>query len=76
MNFLSLGIVIRFVLAAVIGAGGALGVATVTAPPASSAVPAPVSYQLTSDTGDQPAALSGITAIPDQAPVKLSALPG
>ena len=75
MNFLSLGIVIRFVLAAVIGAGGALGVASATAPPASSAVPAPVSYQLTSDTGDQPAALFGITAIPDQAPVKLSALP-
>ena len=58
-----------------VGAGGAFGVASVTAPPASSAVPAPVSYQLTSDTGDQPAALFGITAIPDQAPVKLSALP-
>jgi hypothetical protein len=73
---LPLGILIRFLLAAVIGAGGALGVAAVTAPPASSAIPGPESsFQLTSDTGDQPAALFGITAIPDQEPVKLAALP-
>ena len=72
---LPLGIVIRFVLAAVIGAGGAFGVATITAPPTSSAVPGPVSYQLTADAGDQPAAQFGITAIPDQAPIKLAALP-
>jgi hypothetical protein len=72
---LPLGIIIRFILAAVIGAGGAFGVAAITAPPASSAVPAPVSYQLTADTGDQPAAQFGITAIPDQAPIKLAALP-
>jgi hypothetical protein len=73
---LPLGILIRFILAGVIGAGGAFGVAAATAPPASSAIPGPLaSYQLTSDTGDQPAALFGITAIPDQAPVKLAALP-
>src|SRR5512140_2665579 len=72
---LPLGILIRFILAAVIGAGGAFGVAAVTAPPASSAVPAPASYQLTAETGDQPAAMFGITAIPDQTPVKLAALP-
>ena len=73
---LSLGILVRFILAAVIGAGGAFGVAAMTAPPASSAVPGPdSSFQLTSDTGDQPAAIFGITAIPDQQPVKLVALP-
>jgi len=73
---LPFGILLRFVLAVVIGAGGAFGVAAVTSSPASSAVPGPASsYQLTSDTGDQPAALFGITAIPDQAPVKLAALP-
>ena len=71
-----LGLVIRFILAVVIGAGGALGVAAATATPGSSAVPGPdSSFQLTSDTGDQPAALFGITAIPDQEPVKLAALP-
>ncbi len=69
------GTLLRFILAAVIGAGGALGVAAATATPQSSAIPGPVSYQLTSDTGDQPAALFGITAIPDQAPVRLTALP-
>ena len=72
---LPLGIIIRFILAAVIGAGGAFGVAAITAPPASSAVPGPVSYQLTAVTGDQPAAQFGITAIPDQTPIKLAALP-
>jgi len=73
---LPIGILVRFVLAVIIGAGGAFGVAAVTAPPASSAIPGPdSSFQLTSDTGDQPAALFGITAIPDQAPVKLAALP-
>ncbi len=73
---LPIGILIRFILAAFIGAGGAFGVAAVTAPPASSAVSGPdTSFQLTSDTGDQPAALFGITAIPDQAPVRLAALP-
>src|SRR5450759_396480 len=71
-----IGILLRFILAVVIGAGGAFGVASVTASPRSSAVPGPQSsYQLTAVTGDQPAALFGITAIPDQAPVKLSALP-
>ena len=72
---LPFGILLRFVLAVVLGAGGALGVAAATAAPTSSAIPGPVSYQLTSDTGDQPAAMFGITAIPDQAPVKLNALP-
>jgi hypothetical protein len=73
---LSFGIIIRFVLAAVIGAGGAFGVAAATAQPASSAVPGPdSSFRLTSDTGDQPAAIFGITAIPEQAPIKLAALP-
>ena len=73
---LPIGILLRFILAVVIGAGGAFGVASVTASPRSSAVPGPQSsYQLTAVTGDQPAALFGITAIPDQAPVKLSALP-
>src|SRR5487761_2582099 len=73
---LPFGILLRFILAVVIGAGGAFGVAAVTASPKSSAVPGPQSsYQLTAVTGDQPAALFGITAIPDQAPVKLSALP-
>jgi hypothetical protein len=73
---LPLGILIRFILAAVIGAGGAFGVAAITAPPASSAIPGPASsYQLTAETGDQPAAMFGITAIPDQTPVKLAALP-
>ncbi len=77
MNSLfSLGMIVRFILAVVIGAGGALGVAAATATPASSAVPGPdSSFQLTSDTGDQPAAVFGITAIPDQEPVKLTALP-
>jgi len=70
------GLILRFILAAVIGVGGALGVAAATATPGSSAVPGPESsYQLTSDTGDQPAALFGITAIPDQEPVTLAALP-
>ena len=73
---LPIGILLRFILAVVIGAGGAFGVAAATASPRSSAVPGPQSsYQLTAVTGDQPAALFGITAIPDQAPVKLSALP-
>jgi len=70
-----IGILVRFILAAVIGAGGAFGVAAVTASPVSSAIPGPASYQLTAETGDQPAALFGITAIPDQTPVKLAALP-
>ncbi len=70
-----LGLVTRFVLAGVIGLGGALGVAAVTAPPTSNLLPGPeTAFQLTTDTGDQVAAF-GLTAVPDQAPVVLKALP-
>ena len=69
------GLILRFVLAGLVGAGGALGVAAVTASPqpASLAKPAP-DFQLTSDTGDTPIAF-GLTAIPDTPPVTLAALP-
>ncbi len=71
---LNLGIVIRFLLAGMIGAGGALGVAAVTAPPQSNLLPASQTYNLTADTGDQPVQF-GLTAIPDKPPVVLQALP-
>jgi hypothetical protein len=70
-----LGLIIRFVLAAVIGLGGALGVAAVTAPPVSNLLPGPeTAFELTADTGDEVAAF-GLTAIPEQEPVALQALP-
>jgi hypothetical protein len=70
-----LGLVTRFVLAAAIGLGGALGVAAVTAPPASNLLPGPeTAFALTADTGDEVAAF-GLTAIPDATPVALQALP-
>jgi len=72
----TLGLLTRFVLAAAIGLGGALGVAAVTAPPTSSLLPGPeTEFRLTAETGDQPAAAFGLTAVPDQAPVALQALP-
>lgn len=70
-----LGLITRFVLAGVIGLGGALGVAAATAPPTSSLLPGPeTAFELTADTGDQVAAF-GLTAVPDQEPVALQALP-
>ncbi len=70
-----LGLITRFVLAGVIGLGGALGVAAVTAPPRSNLLPGPSSsFQLTADTGDQVVPF-GLTSVPDQAPVTLQALP-
>jgi hypothetical protein len=71
----ALALITRFVLAAAIGLGGALGVAALTAPPASSLLPVPdTEFQLTVDTGDDVAAF-GLTAIPDETPVALQALP-
>lgn len=69
------GLILRFVLAGLIGAGGAVGIGALTASPqpASLARPAP-DFQLTADTGDQPVAF-GLTAIPDTPPIKLQALP-
>jgi len=70
-----LGLITRFVLAGVIGLGGALGVAAVSAPPASSLLPGPdTAFELTTDTGDE-LAVFGLTAVPDQEPVTLRALP-
>jgi len=70
-----LGLVTRFVLAGVIGLGGALGLAALTAPPASNLLPVPDTvFALTADTGDEVAAF-GLTAIPDETPVALAALP-
>ncbi|MFH0750998.1 MAG: hypothetical protein V2B17_04110, partial [Chloroflexota bacterium] len=70
-----LGLITRFVLAAVIGLGGALGVAAATAPPASSLLPGPETvFELTTDTGDQVAAF-GLIAVPDEEPIALQALP-
>jgi hypothetical protein len=70
-----LGLIVRFVLAAVIGLGGALGVAAATAPPTSNLLPGPEAvFELTTDSGDQ-AAVFGLTAVPDQPPVTLQALP-
>ena len=70
-----LGLITRFVLAAVIGLGGALGVAALTAPPASNLLPGPeTAFALTTDSGDEVAAF-GLTAVPDEAPVALQALP-
>lgn len=70
-----LGLLTRFALAGAIGLGGALGVAALTAPPASNLLPGPeTAFALTADTGDGVAAF-GLTAIPDQEAVALQALP-
>ena len=73
-----LGLITRFVLAAVIGLGGALGVAAVTAPPASNLLPAPdAAFELTKDagdTGDQVVPF-GLSSVPADEPVALQALP-
>jgi hypothetical protein len=70
-----LGLLTRFALAAALGLGGALTVAAITAPPAASLLPAPdAAYQLTADTGDEAVAF-GLTAVPDETPVVLQALP-
>ncbi len=70
-----LGLITRFVLAAAIGLGGAFAVAALTAPPTSNLLPGPeTSFELTTDTGDEVAAF-GLTAVPDQTPVTLQALP-
>lgn len=70
-----LGLLTRFVLAGAIGLAGALGVAALTAPPASNLLPVPdAAFELTADTGDE-AAVFGLTAIPDATPVALAALP-
>ena len=70
-----LGLLLRFLLSAVIGAAGAFGVAAVLAPGAvSQARPGPAqSVDLTTDVGE-PAAF-GLVAIPDAQPVALQALP-
>lgn len=71
-----LGLITRFVLAAAIGLGGALGVAAVTAPPASSLLPGPeTQFELTADTGDDAVVPFGLSSIPDEEPVALQALP-
>ncbi len=69
-----LALITRFVLAGAIGLGGALGVAAVTAPPASNLLPASSSFQLTADTGDQVVPF-GLTSVPDETPITLRALP-
>lgn len=71
-----LGLITRFVLAAAIGLGGALGVAAMTAAPKTTVQPGTDStdFALTAETGDQTVAF-GLTGIPDQAPVVLQALP-
>lgn len=70
-----LALVTRFVLAAVIGLGGALGVAAATAPPTSSLLPGPDTvFELTTDSGDE-LAVFGLSAVPDEEPVALQALP-
>ena len=70
-----LGLVTRFVLAAAIGLGGTLGVAALTAPPTSNLLPGlETPFELTADTGDEVAAF-GLSAIPDETPVTLQALP-
>ena len=70
-----LGLITRFVLAGVIGLGGALGLAALAAPPASNLPPGPDTvFELTADTGDEVATF-GLTAVPDQEPVVLAALP-
>lgn len=70
-----LSLLIRFLLAAVVGAAGAFGVAAVLAPGTGSlARPGPAqSVDLTTDVGE-PAAF-GLVAIPDAQPVALQALP-
>jgi hypothetical protein len=70
-----LGLLLRFLLAAVIGAGGALAAAAVLTPNvASQARPGPAySVDLTTELGE-PAAF-GLVAIPDAQPVALQALP-
>ena len=73
-----LGLITRFVLAAAIGLGGALGVAALTAPPRSHVLPgAEAVFELTASTatGD-PVVPFGLTSVPDQTPVVLQALPG
>jgi hypothetical protein len=70
-----LGLITRFVLAAAIGLGGALGLAALTAPPASNLLPSPeAEFELTATSGDEGVAF-GLTAIPDEEPVRLQALP-
>ncbi len=69
-----LALITRFVLAGAIGLGGSLGVAAVTAPPASNLLPASSSFQLTADTGDQVVPF-GLTSVPDETPITLQALP-
>jgi hypothetical protein len=70
-----LGLITRFVLAAAIGLGGALGLAALTAPPASNLLPGAESeFELTAVSGDEGVAF-GLTAIPDEEPVQLQALP-
>ena len=70
-----LGLITRFVLAAAIGLGGALGAAALTAPPTSNLLPGlETQFELTADTGDEVAAF-GLSAIPDETPVTLQALP-
>jgi len=70
-----LALVTRFVLAAVIGLGGALGVAAVTAPPTSNLLPGPeTAFELTTDSGDE-LAMFGLSAVPDEEPAALQALP-
>jgi hypothetical protein len=70
-----LGLITRFVLAGVIGLGGALGLAAITAPPSSNLPPGPDTvFELTADTGDQVATF-GLSAVPDQEPIALAALP-
>jgi hypothetical protein len=70
-----LGLITRFVLAGAIGLGGALGVAAVTAPPASNLLPGPeTAFELTKDSGDQVVPF-GLSSIPDEEPVALQALP-
>ncbi|MFH1474584.1 MAG: hypothetical protein ABIG85_01865 [Chloroflexota bacterium] len=70
-----LGLITRFVLAGIIGLGGALSVAAASAPPVSSLLPGPeTAFALTADTGDEVATF-GLTAVPDQDPVALQALP-
>jgi hypothetical protein len=70
-----LGLILRFVLAGAIGLGGALGVAAITAPPASNILPASdADFELTKDTGDQTVPF-GLNSIPGDEPVTLQALP-
>ena len=70
-----LGLITRFVLAGAIGLGGALGLAALAAPPSSNLQPGPDTvFELTTDTGDELATF-GLSAVPDEDPVALAALP-